>query len=410
MSILLLGGDGYLGWPLALKLALRFPEREIVLVDNLTRRRLVSEVGSHSLVPTLPMNERIAAAEKELNITNMRFVEADLTTPALNQLLEELRPSIIYHLGQQASAGYSMRGLDEALFTVQNNELGNLRLLWGMRDHTPNAHLIKLGSFGEYAKSTIPIAEGYFYPEYKGHRAELPLPYPRASDDIYHITKINDSNFINMACRKWGLRITDIMQSTIFGTVTRELKGRPALSTRFNYDSSFGTVVNRFLAQLLAGAPLTIYGSGHQRTGLMGLEDSLDSLVAMATRPASVGEHKVINHVTERRYSINELADKVQTVAEAMGHKVTIQRGVFDPRDEQPEAKLEYEIESDYVDENVEKTPIDEVLRQTLEQLAPHRDSIRTALFPPAVQWNPGAEAEPAKAEQDEQSPEVAVL
>ncbi len=404
MSIVIVGGDGYLGWPLAMKVARKFPTREIVLVDNFSRRRLVREVGSHSLIPNPPLVERIEAFSTLFGLNNLRFQEIDITTSALGDILRDVRPSLIYHLGQQASAGYSMSGLEEALYTLQNNETGNLRLLWGMRDYTPNAHLIKLGSFGEYAKSTIPIAEGYFYPEYKGQQAEVAMPYPRASDDIYHITKINDSNFLAMACKKWGLHITEIMQSTVVGTTTRELENHPELATRFNYDSFFGTVLNRFLVQVLAGKPLTVYGSGHQRTGLMSLEDSLDSLVSMAEQPPAACEHRVINHVTERRYSINELATRVQQVTQTMGYHVEIQRGVYDPREERPLAKLAYTIESAYVDEHIEKTPLEEVIRVSMNQLAPHRSSIRPSLFPPLVQWkasSPPKQQEALSQEQD---------
>ena len=331
-SILLLGGDGYTGWPLCLKLARRYPEREIVVVDNFTRRRLVEEVGGNSLLPVRSMPERLEALRRIYDLNNVVFYEFDVNSPRLEEVLREHKPDIIYHLAQQASAGYSMKGVDEALFTIQNNELGNMRLLWSIRCTVPHAHLIKLGSFGEYAKTGLEIAEGYFFPEYKGQKATVKTPYPRKSDDIYHITKINDTNFIAMACEQWGMKITDIMQATIVGTQTEEIQDHPELFTRFDYDSTFGTVLNRFMAQVLCKYPLTIYGSGHQRTGLMHIEDSMTSLVNLAESVPDAGEHRVINHVTEQRYSINEIADMVKLVAERKGHSVDFLRGEFDPR------------------------------------------------------------------------------
>jgi UDP-sulfoquinovose synthase len=387
MRFLILGGDGYIGWPLAVQMALRHPSAQVVIADKLERRRLVAEVGGNSVTPIGLPEARLAAFRAVFGQDNLRYLHVDTTSDALDPLFASLRPTHVYHLAQQASAPYAMMGPEQAVYTVHNNEVGNLRVLWAMRRHVPDAHLIKLGSFGEYAKFGVDIAEGYFQPQYNGKIADRPAPYPRESDDIYHITKINDTNFIAMACRKWGLRVTDVMQSTIFGVYTEETRAHPALHTRFDYDAVFGTVLNRFLAQTIVGYPMTIYGTGWQRTGLMALEDSVRSLGDMAERLPAPGEHRVINHVTERDFCINELAERVAQIAVNHGFDAAIQRGEHDPRAEADPHKADYQIETAYVAENVIHTPITEVLAPVFEILAANRARIDRGVFPPLVRW-----------------------
>jgi UDP-sulfoquinovose synthase len=386
LRILVLGGDGYIGWPLALRLALTHPHAQVVIADKLERRRLVAEVGGNSVTPIEDPALRLGAFREIFGQDNLSFVGADTTSPDIDALFASLRPTHVYHLAQQASAPYSMMSPENAVYTVQNNEVGNLRVLWAIRKHAPDAHLIKLGSFGEYAKPGIDIAEGYFRPTWRGREASVDTPFPRASDDIYHITKINDTNFIAMACRKWGLRVTDVMQSTIFGVYTHETMAHPALYTRFDYDAVFGTVLNRFLTQAVVGAPLTVYGTGWQRTGLMSLEDSVGSLAAMAERHPAAGEHRVINHVTERGFCINELAEQVVEIAAEHGFTARIARE-HDPRGEQDPCKAEYEILTGYVDSHLEPTPIRVVLPRVFEIVAANQHRIDRGLFPPTVQW-----------------------
>ncbi len=387
MRFVIFGGDGYIGWPLSIQIALRYPQARVVIADKLERRRLVREVGSDSITPIEAPEERLAAFRRVFGQDNLSFVSLDTTTSAVDELLAAERPTHVYHLAQQASAPYAMMGPEQAVYTIHNNEVGNMRILWAVRKHVPDAHFVKLGTFGEYAKGGIDIAEGYFRPDYKGRTADRPMPYPRESDDIYHITKINDTNFISMACRKWGLRVTDVMQSTIFGVYTEETHGHPSLYTRFDYDAVFGTVLNRFLTQTVAGYPMTIYGTGFQRTGLMALEDSVRSLVDMAERVPDVGEHRVINHVTERGFCINELAERVKEIAASRGLSAVIQRGTHDPRVETDATKATYGIESAYVAENVVHTPIDRVLAPMFDIVSTYQHRIDRTVFPPLVQW-----------------------
>ena len=386
--ILVLGGDGYLGWPLSLRLARENPSTRVVLIDNLLRRRLVRDEGGDSLLPILTPEQRLEATRSHFGLENMEFMHMDVNSPDLETLIAETQPGIIYHLAQQGSAPYSMRGPEQALFTVRNNEEGNMRLLWAVKNYAPNCHIVKLGSFGEYATSGLDIAEGYFRPTYGNNQASRPVPYPREADDFYHATKINDTNHISVACRIWGLRVTDIMQCTVFGSWTPEIDDREDLFTRLDYDECFGTVANRFLAQALCGQPLTVYGTGHQRTGLMSLNDTVQSLARLREEPPPPGAHRVINHLTEESYSVIELAETVRDLARRAGFPVAIQRGVHDPRGESEPTKLEYGIEHRYVLDNLQPATFSEMVARTLRMLLPYQERIEARLFAPKTLWN----------------------
>jgi UDP-sulfoquinovose synthase len=385
--IVVLGGDGYIGWPLSLRLARHWPEQRIIMIDNLLRRRLVAQAHAASLVPIASPEERLAAA-RDLGINNLEYLFLDAASPALAAVMAEERPAVVYHLAQQCSAPFSMRDVDSSMLTLNNNEGSNLRLLWAVRDFVPDAHIVKMGSFGEYAKSGLDIAEGYFSPSYRGKTPLRPMPYPREADDVYHVTKINDTNFISVACRKWGLRITDVMQSTVFGARTADTSRHPLLHTRFDYDECFGTVVNRFLAQALIGEPLSVYGTGHQRTGLIALEDSVSRLAAIATDAPDAGVHRVVNNVTETSYSINELAEEIRAVLALRGHEVNIERAVHDPRGERPEQKMSYDVER-VLGSRGSHTPLSEVVLETFDAIEPWREQVRRKALVPATRWSP---------------------
>jgi UDP-sulfoquinovose synthase len=311
----------------------------------------------------------------------------DVSSPAIGGLIQELAPELVYHLAQACSAPWSMKNVEQAVQTLVNNEAGNMRVLWALKSTCPEAHLVKLGTFGEYAKGGIEIAEGYFQPSWKGQTASCLMPYPRASDDVYHTSKINDTNYISLACRKWGLRVTDVMQSTIFGVFTEEIKDNPALYTRFDYDAVWGTVVNRFTAQTILQQPMTIYGTGLQRSGLMALSDAVGSLAQLAWHTPLSGEHKVINHVTERSWCINEIAEEVGKIARASGYEPRIDRS-HNPRQENDAEKACYEIETRYVASHVAHTPFTEVLKGMFETVARFKHRIRPEVFAPTIRFD----------------------
>ena len=363
-------------------MARRQPESEIYLVDNQWRRTLVKSVGSNSISPILSLKERF---QKLKLIHPLAYLhEFDITTPELDKLIKEVRPDIVFHAAQQASAHYAMRGVKESIETIRNNEEGNMRLLWALKHFAPECHLLKLGSFGEYSTGNLPVAEGYYIPSYNGVLSDNPVPYPRESDDVYHITKINDTNFISMACRKWGLKVTDIMQATIFGFYTDETD--ESLITRFDYDEFFGTVLNRFVAQAVTGIPLSVYGSGHQRTGLMSLVDAVDSLVTLATEKIERGQHKVVNHVVEKDFSIIELATTVQQYCIKLGIETSIDNGTYDPRSENLQKKKSYNIETSHL-QKVRHHGLFDVIEHALATIRKYEKRINQGIIAPSFSW-----------------------
>ena len=330
--------DGYLGWPLALHLtSLGF---DVFGMDNFSRRKNVRLVGSHSALPILDMEQRLYFARRKLG-AKIQFFQGDLRRyrDAL-EVVRESRPDAIVHLGEQPSAPFSMIDCKHATETQQNNVIGTLNLLFAIREYAKGAHLVKLGTMGEYGTPNLEIPEGFFDIDYQGRRDRL--PFPRQAGSFYHLSKVHDSANIALACKIWGLISTDIMQGVVYGSRTEELSD-DRLLTRFDFDQVFGTVVNRFCAQAVIGYPLTPYGQGGQKRGFIGLVDSIQCLRIALQNPPRTGEYRVFNQLDEV-YGINELAEHVKTVADTMNIDVEI-RPVENPRVEAEEHFYEVEHE-----------------------------------------------------------------
>ena len=372
MKIVIAGGDGYIGWPLSLKLAKNNPEAEVIIIDNCLKRKLIKNQGTRSVIPILSLEDRVIEANKEESFKNLSYKSIDVTTPELANFMAHARPDIYYHLAQIPSAPYSMLNVDGSVHTLINNEVGNTRLVWAVRKYCPECHIIKLGSFGEYCAEELDVAEGYFCPEYKGRKATVPIPYPRRANDIYHITKINDSNILTMAASQWNLKVTEIMQATIFGVGTEETLSKESLQNRFDCDTSFGTVVNRFVAQAVLEKELTVYGTGNQRTGLMYLEDAVNSLASLVEMNPNFGEHKIINHLSEKDFCINEIADVVIDCACQYGLDIVAKHGA-NPRAENVLVKKIYDIESSY-EKSI--TPMKEAISKMIELTGKNKSRI----------------------------------
>ena len=247
------------------------------------------------------------------------------------------------------------------------------------------------GSFGAYAKPGIDIPEGDSNIAIDGVVSARPAPFPRSSDDFYHITKINDGNFARLACGKWGLRVTDVMQSTVFGATTALTGADPRLHTRFDYDEIRGTVLNRFVTQALTGLPLTVYGSGAQTSGIMTLDDCLKVLVHLAGDPAPKGGPRIVN-CCPRIYSINELAEMVRVEAQAFGLDVEIARNRYNPRFEKGSSP--YRVKTGYIDALMTPTPLEHAVARSFEALAPFRGDIQRGCIQPTHDGT-GAENSP---------------
>jgi UDP-sulfoquinovose synthase len=306
MRVLVLGADGYLGWPTALHLSHR--GHDVGAVDNFVRRQYDYELGTSSLVPIATLQRRVKVWEDISGLTVQPFI-GDLNDPAfVYDTLREFKPDAVVHFAEQRSAPYSMIDRAHAVYTQVNNVVGNLNLLFAIAEIDPSIHLVKLGTMGEYGTPNIDIEEGFIEITHRG-RTDV-LPFPKQPGSYYHLSKVHDSHNIMFACRIWGLRATDLNQGIVYGQETDETLLHPDLATRFDYDGVFGTVLNRFCVQAVAGHPLTVYGAGGQTRGMLNIRDTLACVELAVTNPAEESEYRVFNQFTES-FSIKELADKV---------------------------------------------------------------------------------------------------
>ena len=320
MRILVLGGDGYLGWPTAM----RFSQRghAVHVVDNYLRRTAHREAGTDSLVPIGDDLPSRARAWKDVSGKEIGVTEGDLTEwPIVEELFRSFEPEAIVHYGEMPSAPYSMKDREHAVFTQTNNVVNTLNVLWAMRDITPDAHLVKLGTMGEYGTPNIDIEEGYLDIRHNGR--EDFLPFPKLPGSMYHLSKVHDSHNIHFGCRIWGLRATDLNQGVVYGIHTDETVLDDRLLTRFDYDDVFGTALNRFCLQAVIGHPLTVYGRGGQTRGYLNIVDTLQCVELAVTHPAEAGEFRVFNQFTEQ-FSVLELAELVQKAGAEVGIDVEV--------------------------------------------------------------------------------------
>lgn len=327
MRVFIAGVDGYLGWSLAQYLTAR--GHEVGGADAFLRRQWVEEMGGRSATPVFDMDERLRAFKERYDI-RLRFWEGDLREREfVDEVIGDFRPDAIVHLGECPSAPYSMVDVDHAVFVQTNNLISTFNLLGAMKDHAPEAHLVKLGTMGEYGTPSVDIPEGFFEVEYRGRKDRL--PFPRQAGSWYHWSKVHGSNNVMFACKLWGLRSTDIMQGVVFGTRIDEMEDERLL-TRVDFDQAFGTAINRFCCQAVIGHPLTPFGKGHQRRGFLPLRDSMQCLTLTLENPPDAGEYRVFNQFAEV-YDITELAVKVQSVASEFDLDVVV-RNLQNPRRE----------------------------------------------------------------------------
>jgi len=383
MRVLILGGDGYLGWPTALRFSAR--GHEVSVVDNFSRRRWHDEHGSGSLTPIASLDERIAAWHEVSGEEIRRYVGAVEDGDFLEEVVAETRPEAVVHYGQQASAPFSMLSRERAVETQQANVIGNLNLLFAMRDHVPDAHLVKLGTMGEYGQPNIDIEEGYIEIEHKGRKDTL--PYPKMPGSLYHCSKVHDSTNIHFACRTWGLRATDLNQGVVYGVETEETSRDERLITRFDYDELFGTVLNRFCLQAVIGHPLTVYGAGHQTRGFLNIRDTLACVELAALNPAERGDFRVFNQFTEQ-FSVMELAELVKEAGEHLGYSVEV-RHYDNPRVEKEEHYYNA-IHTKLLDLGLEPTLLGEELVETmLHSIERYKGNAIEGSIDPRTRWNP---------------------
>jgi UDP-sulfoquinovose synthase len=382
MRVLILGGDGYLGWPTAMDFA--GAGHEVTVADNYLRRRIAESTDSEALLPAPSLRER-AQIFAEVSGQDIAVRIGDLSDPDfMFELFKETAPETVIHYAEQPSAPYSMRGFREARETFQNNLDVTFNCIWAVKDIAPNAHIIKLGTMGEYGTPNIDIEEGWLEVEHKGRKDTF--LYPRAAGSLYHTTKVLDTDLLWFYVRTHGLRVTDLMQGPVYGISTDEADLDPRLCPNFHYDDIFGTVVNRFLVQAVADVPLTVYGGGGQTRGYLNLRDTLQCVRLAADQPAQSGELRVFNQLTET-FTVNELAERVQKAGQQMGIDVAI-KSIANPRKEKEEhyynpvhsGLTELGLEPHYLSETV--------LGGMLERIVENRHRIDINRIMPRVSWS----------------------
>jgi UDP-sulfoquinovose synthase len=308
VRILILGGDGYLGWPTALHLS--DCGHDVGIGDNIVRRQYDHEMGVESLVPIEPLHIRTRAwrehTGREIEVFIVDLTDAHKTF----EMIEQFRPDTIVHFAEQRAAPYSMIDREHAVHTQHNNVIGTLNVLYAIQEIDPEIHLVKLGTMGEYGTPNIDIEEGWLDVTHKG-RTDRVL-YPKRPGSFYHLSKVHDSHNIEFACRIWGLRATDLNQGVVYGQQTPQTALDDRLATRFDYDAIFGTVLNRFVVQAVLGEPLTIYGEGGQTRGVIDIRDTVECLRLTSEQPAERGEFRVFNQMTES-FTVTDIAKVVAT-------------------------------------------------------------------------------------------------
>ncbi|RLM83750.1 NAD-dependent epimerase/dehydratase family protein [Halobellus sp. Atlit-38R] len=342
MTIIVTGGDGYLGWPTSLRIASRTDER-VLIVDNFGRREWVSEVGSVSATPIANIETRLEAAEEVHGLTNLSFAEGDLTEKAfVDELLEVHEPSAIVHTAAQPSAPYSQINGERANYTQHNNLQATRNLVWGLEEHNlTDTHFIETTTTGVYGAPEFPIPEGGAAMENGGERDAV--PFPAMAGSWYHLTKSHDAANLRLANTQFNIPISDVRTAITYGTGVEETQADERLATRFDFDYYFGVVAHRFVAQAIAGYPITVYGKGEQRKPFIALEDAVEGLAQLALtdpeeRPA---EHVVYNQVT-RPISIVEMGTTIANVATEFGFDTDVEH-FENPRDEDETHKMEIE-------------------------------------------------------------------
>ena len=394
MNILVLGGDGYLGWPTALHLSAL--GHHVTVVDNLVRREYDVEMGVGSLVPISPLEQRVATW-REVSGREIDLRIGDLTDAAFTcTAVADSAPDAIVHFGEQRSAPYSMIDREHAVYTQVNNVVGTLNLMYAIAEVDPDIHLVKLGTMGEYGYPNIDIEEGFIEITHKG-RTDV-LPYPKQPGSFYHLSKVHDSANIMFACRVWGLRSTDLNQGIVYGQSTPETDLHPVLATRFDYDGVFGTVLNRFCVQAVMGVPLSVYGTGGQTRGMLNIRDTLACVTLALLNPPERGEFRVFNQFTES-FSVRDMASLVKEVSP---RPVLIAEGMDNPRVEREEHYFNA-ANTKLLDLGLEPHLLTaDVILGMLELIERHKDRVEVEAIAPTVQWRSRASVlKTANAESD---------
>lgn len=392
--VLILGGDGYLGWPTAMYFSNK--GYDVTVVDNYLRRNSCTELDVGMLYPVPTLIERVKIwyekTGKEIKVVIGDLKEHELVRSffdgrvqydwAVDKTYTGI-PETVIHYAEMPSAPYSMIDYKKANFTITNNLLVSSNLMYAVRDFAPDTHIIKLGTMGEYGTPNIDIEEGWLEVEHKGRKQKF--LYPRAAGSLYHTTKIMDTDLYWFGVRMWDLRITDLMQGPVYGIETEETKIDSRLRPIFNYDEIFGTIVNRFITQAVSGYPLTVYGKGGQTRGYLNIKDTLQCVYMSAKTPAKKGELRIFNQIMET-FSANQLAEITKRVGDKLEYNVQI-KNIENPRKEAEEhyynpvyqGLKEIGVEPHYL--------TDDVMEEMFKIVEQYKNNIRKDVIFRGIKW-----------------------
>jgi len=378
LRILVLGGDGYLGWPTAMYLSAR--GHTVGVLDNGVRRQYDHELGSGSLVPIETMRTRVRVWQERTGERIEAFHGDLLDAEFTYDTIREFAPDTIVHFAEQRAAPYSMIDRKHAVYTQHNNIIGTLNVMFAIGEIDREIHLVKLGTMGEYGTPNIDIEEGWLEVTHKG-RTDRVL-YPKRPGSFYHLSKVHDSHNLEFGCRIWDLRVTDLNQGVVYGQQTDESALDPRLATRFDYDGVFGTVLNRFAIQAVLGLPLSVYGGGSQTRAVIDIRDTVECIRLACENPADRGEFRVFNQATQS-FSLEEMA---KTVANCFPGTVEVEY-VDNPRVELENHHYAFTHTALESLGLVPRLLSDNLLSSMFGIIEEHRDRVDTELLKPTVRW-----------------------
>ena len=381
MRILILGGDGYLGWPTAMYLANK--NNEVLVIDNYSRRKIAEEKKS------LPLfnNINLVGRSNEFHKTTKKKISVKIfdcrNYYKLSKEIKKFQPDAIIHYAEQPSAPYSMAGEREARYTLQNNLEVTFNTIWAVIENCPKCHIVKLGTMGEYGTPNIDIEEGWLNVKHNNRRDKF--LFPRQASSLYHTTKILDTDLLWFYVRHYDLKVTDLMQGPVYGLETKETQMSLKLLPNFHYDDIFGTVVNRFLVQAVLDHPLTVYGNGNQKRGYINLIDSLNCVELALKNPPKEGM-RILNQFTET-FTVNQLAYKIKNSAKNLGINVKI-KSLTNPRQEKE--KHYYNPKFTGLKKLGLKPTLmtEKVLTNMLNLVTKYKKKINQNIILPRVRWN----------------------